>query len=248
MTTSTDSTPLAGLVVSAHSADFVWRAGGAIAAHVEKGYRMKIVCLSFGERGESAKLWRKGEMSLEKVKAARREEAQKAADILGAEIEFFDLGDYPLRVSDEALFRLVDIYRELQPAFVLSHSAKDPYNFDHPLAMHVAQEARVIAQAEGHNPGQKVVGAPPVYAFEPHQTEQCEWVPNTFLDITHVWDKKFKAIECMAGQEHLWAYYTRVAQQRGVQAKRNIGITAARNIEYAEGYMRLTPSVVGDLS
>ena len=248
MNASTASTPRAGLVISAHSADFVWRAAGAIASHVRQGYRMKVVCLSFGERGESAKLWRKGEMTLEKVKAARREEAQKAADVLGAEIEFFDLGDYPMRVSDEALFRLVDVYRDVQPAFVLSHSVKDPYNFDHPLAMHVAQEARVIAQAEGHNPGQKVVGAPPVYAFEPHQTEQCEWVPNTFLDITDVWDLKRQAIECMAGQEHLWAYYTRVAQQRGVQAKRNISITAARNIEYAEGYMRMSPAVVGDLA
>ena len=28
------------------------------------------------------------------------------------------------------------------------------------------------------------------------------------------------------------------------EAKRNIGITASRNIEYAEGYMRLTPAVV----
>jgi 4-oxalomesaconate hydratase len=52
----------------------------------------------------------------------------------------------------------------------------------------------------------------------------------------------------MAGQEHLWEYYTRVALQRGVQAKRNIGITAKRDIQYGEGYMRLTPAVVGDLA
>src|SRR5690606_32420067 len=154
--------PRAGLVISAHSADFVWRAAGAIASHVKQGYRMKIVCLSFGERGESAKLWRKGEMTLAKVKEARREEAQKAADVLGAEIEFFDLGDYPMRVSDEALFRLLDVYCAVQLVFVLSHSDNGPYNLDLPLAMHVAQEARIIAQAEGHNPGQKVVGAPPV--------------------------------------------------------------------------------------
>ena len=248
MTTNDTQKARTGLVVSAHSADFVWRAGGAIATHVEQGYRMKVICLAFGERGESAKLWRKEGMTLEGVKQARREEAMKAAEILGAEIEFFDLGDYPLRVNDEALMRLVDVYRDLLPSFVLSHSEKDPYNFDHPLAMHVAQEARIIAQAEGHNPGQKIVGAPPVYAFEPHQTEQCEWIPNTFLDITEVWDVKRRAIEAMAGQEHLWAYYTRVAQQRGVQAKRNIGITAARNIQYAEGYMRLTPTVTSDLS
>ena len=42
------------LVVSAHSADFVWRAGGAIALHAAQGYAVHVVCLSFGERGESA--------------------------------------------------------------------------------------------------------------------------------------------------------------------------------------------------
>ena len=217
--------------------------------HVEQGYCMKVVCLSFGERGESARLWRKdANMTEAKVKVARREEAQRAADILGADIEFFDIGDYPMRVSDETLFHLVDVYRNLQPAFVLSHSEKDPYNFDHPLAMQVTQEARVIAQAEGHNPGQRVIGAPAVLAFEPHQTEQCDWIPNTFVDITSVWEKKRAAIECMTGQEHLWDYYTRVALQRGVQAKRNVGITAARDIKYAEGLMRLTPTVTERLS
>lgn len=241
------STVKNALVVSAHSADFVWRAGGAIACHVKQGWNVKVVCLSYGERGESAKLWKLPDMTVEKVKTARREEAQKAADILGADIEFWDVGDYPMRLNDDVLFRMVDLYQTLQPEFVLSHSIIDPYNFDHPLAMRLAQEARVTAQAAGYKPGKKVLGAPAVYAFEPHQTEQCEWIPNTFLDITDVWDTKLQAIKCMAGQEHLWAYYTRVAQQRGVQAKRNIGITAKRNIEYAEGYMLLTPSVVQSL-
>lgn len=244
MTTVSQKT---ALVVSAHSADFVWRAGGAIAAHVKQGWKVRVICLSYGERGESAKLWRQPNMTLERVKQVRQQEARAAAEILGAEIEFWDIGDYPMRISDDILLRLVDVYRELQPEFVLSHSEKDPYNFDHQLAMHAAQEARIIAQAEGHNPGQPIIGAPPVYAFEPHQTEQCEWQPNTFLDITEVWELKRQAIECMAGQEHLWDYYTRVALQRGVQAKRNIGITAKRNIQYAEGYMKLTPTVVEQL-
>ena len=51
-----DSQQKTALVVSAHSADFVWRAGGAIALYASRGWRVKIVCLSFGERGESAKL------------------------------------------------------------------------------------------------------------------------------------------------------------------------------------------------
>ncbi|MHB0775239.1 4-oxalmesaconate hydratase [Halomonas sp. WWR20] len=237
-----------GLVVSAHSADFVWRAGGAIALHARQGYAMHIVCLSFGERGESAKLWRKGDMTEEKVKAARRDEAEAAARELGASVEFFDIGDYPMRADKETLFRLVDVYRRVQPSFVLTHSLKDPYNYDHPLATNLAQEARIIAQAEGHNPGEKIIGAPPVYCFEPHQPEQCEWRPDVLLDITEVWEDKYRAIQCMAGQEHLWEYYTRVALQRGVQAKRNIGITSSKNIQYAEGYQSIFPRVTEDLS
>jgi LmbE family N-acetylglucosaminyl deacetylase len=35
--------PKAGLVVSAHPGDFVWRAGGAIALHAKRGFRVKII-------------------------------------------------------------------------------------------------------------------------------------------------------------------------------------------------------------
>ena len=66
------------LVVSAHSADFVWRCGGAIALHAEKGFKVTVVCLSYGERGESAKLWRVPGMTLDRVKASREVEAKKA--------------------------------------------------------------------------------------------------------------------------------------------------------------------------
>jgi 4-oxalomesaconate hydratase len=232
------------LVVSAHAADFVWRAGGAVALYSERGYRVKVVCLSYGERGESAKMWKQPNMTLPKVKAARHEEAAKAADILGAEIAFLDIGDYPMRVSDEVLYKLVDIYRELRPEFVLSHSLHDPYNFDHPLATHVAQEARIIAQAHGHHPEQAVIGAPPVLLYEPHQPEQCNWKPDVLLDISSVWEKKKAAFETMNAQEHLWEYYTRVALQRGVQASRN----SSRSIKYGEGYQRVFPQVCGEFS
>ena len=111
------------LVVSAHSADFVWRAGGAIALYASRGWRVKIVCLSFGERGESAKLWKESGMTMEKVKVQRREEALAAAALLGAEVEFLDCGDYPMNFTREHLDRLVDIFRALRPRFRTDPSA-----------------------------------------------------------------------------------------------------------------------------
>ena len=242
----TNATDKSALVVSAHSADFVWRAGGAIALHARHGFKVAVVCLSYGERGESAKLWRQEGMTLETVKTERRKEAERAAAILGvARLEFFDLGDYPMHVPDAAFHRLVDLYRAIRPSFVLTHSLADPYNFDHPLTTQVAQHARVVAQAHGHKPGEPVLGAPPVFLFEPHQPEQCGWKPDVLLDITQVWGEKRRAIEAMAGQEHLWEYYTRVALQRGVQAARN---SDRKGIEYAEGYQSVFPHVLERLT
>jgi len=74
------------LVVSAHAADFIWRAGGAIALYSSRGYRVRILCLSYGERGESQGGWKQPGMTIERVKQIRCAESTRAAEILGAEI------------------------------------------------------------------------------------------------------------------------------------------------------------------
>jgi 4-oxalomesaconate hydratase len=230
------------LVISAHAADFVWRCGGAIAAHAELGYDVTVLCLSFGERGESAKLWKQEGMTLQKAKDNRRKEAEEAGRALGVH----DL--VCLELAREDKNKVVDVIRKVQPSFMLSHSKYDPYNTDHMYATQVALECRMIAQAWGHNPGEKVLGAPQLYLFEPHQTEQMGWKPDTFLDITPVWEKKRAAIECMQGQEHLWEYYTRVAQQRANHFKRNSGgQSGGRDCKYAEGFESIFPRTVDEL-
>lgn len=238
------------LVISAHSADFVWRAGGAIALHQEKGFDVTVVCLSYGERGESAKLWKQDGMTLDKVKTARRAEAENAAAALGVkDIRFFDVGDYPLDLGRETQDRMVDVIREVQPNFMMSHSKWDPYNTDHMETTQFALQCRMIAQAWGHNPGQKVLGAPQLYLFEPHQTEQMDWKPSVFLDITDVWDKKWAAIQCMQGQEHLWHFYKNVAENRGNHFRRNSGGQAGgRAARFAEGFQTVFPQTVDELT
>lgn len=242
------STKKTALVISAHAADFVWRCGGAIALHQKLGYEVTVACLSFGERGESARLWKEGK-ALDEVKTIRRKEAENAASALNVhDIQFFDLGDYPLQLDADAKFRLVDLIRAVQPVFMMSHSKYDPYNTDHMYTTSVAMEVRMIAQAWGHNPGEKVLGAPQLYLFEPHQTEQMGWKPDTFLDISDVWDQKRAAIECMEGQHHLWDFYTNVAENRGNHFRRNSGgQSGGRAAKYAEGFESVYPRCVDEL-
>ncbi|WP_166982924.1 PIG-L deacetylase family protein [Paramicrobacterium fandaimingii] len=238
------------LVISAHAGDFVWRAGGAIAAATMRGERASVVCVSYGERGESASQWLQGK-SLDEIKDIRRAEATAAASALGADIEFLDAGDYPLVESGETVAKLVDIFRRVQPSVVLTHPLLDPYNGDHPAAARMALQARVLAQAigvtnaDGSTPTRdEIIGAPPVFFFEPHQPEQCDFKPNLLLDITSSFPLKQKAMECLPAQRHMWEYYTSLAVRRGVQVKRNAGPNLGLPVEtMGEAYERYYPQV-----
>jgi len=231
------------LVVSAHAGDFVWRAGGAVALASAGGAEVTVLCLSYGERGESARAWRDG-LGLDAIKALRRDEASRAAEVLGAAIEFADAGDYPLRESDELVDSIVRCYRRVRPAVVLTHPLADPYNPDHPAAARMALAARVFAPAAGYDAPGEPLGAPPVFLFEPHQSEQCGFTPQVLLDITGVFAVKRAAMECLAAQQHMWDYYTELARRRGVQLERNAGpnLGLSRST-MAEAYMRLYPQV-----
>ncbi|MCX4431023.1 PIG-L deacetylase family protein [Streptomyces mirabilis] len=242
------TTPRSTLVITAHAGDFVWRAGGAIALAASRGEKVTIACLTYGERGESAKAWREGK-SLEEIKEIRRAEAEAAASTLGARVRFLDAGDYPLLVTQELTDQLVRIYRDTQPDVVLTHPLDDPYNGDHPAAARMALDARVLAQAIGYPSEGEIIGAPPVFFFEPHQPEMCGFQPEVLLDITPVWETKRKAMECLAAQRHLWDYYTDLGKRRGVQLKRNAGPNLGLpHATYGEAYMRPYPQVTEELA
>jgi 4-oxalomesaconate hydratase len=247
MSASGDATAGPVLVISAHAGDFVWRAGGAMALASSRGADVTVLCLSYGERGESARAWREGKQ-LAEIKALRRDEASRAAEVLGAAVEFLDAGDYPLTESTELVDAIVHWYRRIEPAVVVTHPLADPYNPDHPAAARMALQARVLAQAIGYEAPGEPLGAPPVFLFEPHQPEQCDFKPQVLLDITEVFERKRQAMECLKAQEHMWDYYTDLARRRGVQLRRNAGPNLGLpHSTMAEAYMRLYPQVTGVL-
>ncbi|MEO5535707.1 MAG: PIG-L deacetylase family protein [Pseudolysinimonas sp.] len=231
------------LVVSAHAGDFVWRAAGAIASATQRGDRAVIVCLTYGERGESASQWLAGK-TLDEIKGMRRAEAEAAAAALGAEIEFLDAGDYPLLESAELTDRLVEVYRRIVPTVVLTHPLSDPYNGDHPAAARMAIQARILAQAIGYPGPGEPLGAPPVFFFEPHQPEQSDFKPNVLLDITAAFPAKEAAMRCLPAQQHMWDYYSDLAVRRGVQVRRNAGPNLGLSSDTkGEAFMRYYPQV-----
>ena len=231
--------PRSMLIVSAHAADFVWRAGGVIALHTAAGGTATIVSLSYGENGESGDLWREPAQTVEVVKSHRHAEALAAATALGADFVPLDLGDYPLEVSEASLQRLVTIFVDVSPDVALVHAPEDPFNPDHPVASLAAQKARLLATGAGGIPASfETIPPPMMYAFEPHQPDLCSFRPDTFVDVTEVWLMKSNAMSAMAAQQYLQDHYTQRAEQRAFQA-RYAGFSP--ETKYVEAFQRLTP-------
>ncbi len=232
------------LVVGAHSADFVWRAAGAIAVHTATGGKAVVVALSYGERGESGELWKEPGQTVENVKRIRHEEATQAAEALGASFQCFDLGDYPLTVDGDTLLRLTELIRETAPDVIVTHTEKDPFNPDHPVAYAITQRARLLASGAGVASSFATIQPPELFLFEPHQPELCGFLPNTFVDITPVFEQKRRAMEAIAAQKYLWQYYTEQAEHRAYHARR---VSGDQNIRHAEAFQRVLPQVVSQL-
>jgi 4-oxalomesaconate hydratase len=236
------------LVIGAHSADFVWRAGGALAVCTAAGGSGRVIALSYGERGESGELWKDSDpahpQTIENVKRVRHGEAERAAEALGADFHCLDLGDYPLQIDTEALERISEVIREFAPDVLITHTDTDPFNPDHPVAHAAVDRARSLAAGAGVQSAFRTIKPPEFFLFEPHQPELCNFMPTTFVDITPVLDAKVAAMSEMKAQAYLQTYYRERADHRGNHARRASGNSEIRQ---AEAFMRVIPQVVNAL-
>jgi 4-oxalomesaconate hydratase len=232
------------LVVGAHSADFVWRAGGAIAACTAAGGTAEVIALSYGERGESGELWKEPDQTVENVKRIRQGEAERAAEHLGAAFRCLDFGDYPLEIDHDRVLQVVEVIRDFAPDVLVTHTDTDPFNPDHGLASVAVQRARSLAAGAGVPSAFPAIRPPALYLFEPHQPELCNFTPTTFVDITSVIEAKHTAMAEMKAQEYLQTYYAQRAEHRGNHARRASGDNAIRQ---AEAFMRVIPDTLAQL-
>jgi 4-oxalomesaconate hydratase len=235
------------LVFSAHAADFCSRSGGTIALYTRSGARVHVAALTFGERGESEDYWRApGQHALTEAKATRRREAEEAAGVLGASIEFMDFDDYPLLMDGARLEALAGSVRRWRPNIILTHWKVDPYNVDHEVTTASVVRATTIAAVPGFGEGGEAAHPfPHLFSFEPTipRNDVTGFVPDTYVDIAEVFEQKLTALRALRSQQKLVPWYTRWAEYRGMQATQ----WANRPVQYAEAFKRETASVAARL-
>ncbi|MDW5326713.1 hypothetical protein [Plantactinospora sp. KLBMP9567] len=121
-----------------------------------------MLALSYGERGESGELWKDPDQTIENVKRIRHEEAQRAAEAVGASFEAFDLGDYPLRIREAEAFQRLIPLRGVRPGGLpatdpggrgvpAAHPERGPYAVTGPSAGEAGPRARPVAGEPRHD-------------------------------------------------------------------------------------------------
>ncbi len=233
------------LVISAHAADYCTRAGGTIAKYIKQGWKVHIIALTLGAKGESGSYWiNNPDGTVEECEAIRQKESQAAADFLGAEIEFLKYNDYPLTIDEERLRQLTRRILDIRPEIVLTHYEQDPTNVDHQVTSKAVIRAVTNAAQIGSFPNTPAHPFPNLYFFESTvpMSEFNNFSPDTYIDIDDVFETKMEAIKRFECQPQLGFYYGHFAVHRGFQATNWV----KRKITHAEGFVRYIPLITDE--
>jgi 4-oxalomesaconate hydratase len=213
------------MAISAHPADFCSRAGGTLIKHIEQGAQVRVVWLSQGETDESGLLFKENpDISVEEVCRIREAEAFACVEVMGAEGRMLAFGDGPLRMTEERMEILAGEIDEFKPNILLTHW-KDELSYPTHL---MTADAAVRATM-------RVKGTNDIRFFEPNigSAARVGFVPDHYIDITEVFDKKIEALKKLAAQPHLVELYTTCGRWRGIES----------GCQYAEGFVRFAPQV-----
>ena len=217
------SSPPRILVVSAHPADFCSRAGGTLIKHVRAGSKVKVIWLTQGETDESAFLiQQRPDISVEEIRRHREKEAFACAEVIGAEGKMFGFGDGPLRMTPERMDMLAQEMADFKPDLILTHWKDELTYPTHWRTSRSAVEAAQMARVSWD-----------IHFFEPNigTASRVGFVPDHYVDISEVFERKVEALKTLTAQPWLVADYTVCNRWRGIECGR----------KYAEAFMRWAP-------
>ncbi len=135
-TSRPESAPI--LAFGAHPDDIEFGCGGVIARETQAGREVRFVVCSRGEAGTNG------------TPAQRTREAKKAATLLGATIEFVDLGgDSHFERRVQYTLKLAGIIRRLRPTVVLAPTPVENQHPDHAVLGRLVRDAARLARYGG---------------------------------------------------------------------------------------------------
>ncbi len=227
--------PVDVLAIAAHPDDVEMTCAGTLVRLKAAGKRFGIVDLTRGEMGTRG------------TDAIRRREAERAAEILGAEFrEALDFGDGGLTGSRDQELALMDVIRREKPRLVFTSFPEDRHP-DHARAGRLATDAAFYAglrKIETSNP-----------AHRPQQTIYFSTgylhEPDFVVDVTAAMETRRAAIRAFTSQFHREESQE---PQTVISQKNFLEMLEARarhfgfliGVEFGEGFLSKRPPRIDD--
>lgn len=178
------------LAIGAHGDDLEMFCGGTLARCAERGDHV-VMCVVTDGRGRP-----KGDP--DQIAAIRKAEAQASANVIGAESAWLGIPDGGLTVNDETRHLFIELIRRTRPDVIITHPADD-YHPDHRntnrLVLDAAQVARTANYPSQYPPHR---GAVPVAFMDAERG--INFIPEEYVDISPVWEKKVAMLDCHVSQ------------------------------------------------
>jgi len=196
------------LCVGAHPDDPESGCAGVLSRYAGVGHSVTVLYLTRGERGIRGK-------DLEEAGKIRTAESQQACRLLGAQPRYFGQIDGATEMTRAHVETMTQIFKEEHPDVLFTHWPVDSH-LDHQVASLLTLQAWMALGQGAH-----------LYFYEVNTGSQSQgFLPNTYVDITPVVDKKKAALFAHVSQDGkgIWReHHEVIAQWRGREA----GVAAA---------------------
>lgn len=194
--------PLRLLILGAHPDDAEFHAGGLAALYRRHGHVVKMVSLTDGSAGHHA-------LRGAELVRARRNEAARAAAVIGAESAVWEFADARLEPTLELRWRVIREIRSFKPDLVLTHRTED-YHPDHRATGHVVRDASYLVTVPAVVPEAPALARDPVVAYMPDRfTRPAALAADVVIDVGGAIETIVDMLDCHASQVYEWLPFNR---------------------------------------
>lgn len=178
------------LAIGCHPDDIEISCSGTLAKCVKRGDNVTVCHVANGNMGHEI-------ISPDELRTMRAGEAQAAGALAGIKVVTADIGDLLVNGCDiSQRDKIVEIIRETQPDFIITHSPTD-YMPDHLAVSKLVFDAAFAASVPQYGNGGKAK-VTPIYYMD--NLAGMNFLPTEYVDITDEIDLKIDMLECHVSQ------------------------------------------------
>jgi LmbE family N-acetylglucosaminyl deacetylase len=197
---SAPASPLRILAIHAHPDDVEFQCAGTLLLLRAQGCHLTIAVMTPGDCGSD-------ELPPDEIAALRREEARRAAHVVGAESVCLEFRDLSIDVDDPSRRRVTEALRRARPDIVLTAPPVD-YMSDHENTSRLVRDACFAAPARNYltrqwDPAPPLPRIPHLYYVDAVEAVDLHGTPlpaDFVVDVTSVFDRKRQAFACHESQ------------------------------------------------